>query len=344
MGIFIFMYAGLLMTWFISSRLPHKLGVKFAWITGFLILWLIQALRDEYIGTDLKFYVPTFLNGNWSAYSVESGYVALNTTLRSFTDSTQALLAIVSFITLYPVSYIFKRYSENICLSYIIFASLVVYHFTFSGLRQAIAIGIIVLSYIFINKHKLIPFVACVLIATLFHVSSIVFIIFYPLCNWIKMTDKRYFLFIAIGLGIILVLKPILEAIIPMIFGEDKYMVYIEHEAVAAYNLIIVFFAMFLFTFLVESPSRQLQDFRMAIFCTVMCQSLGLISSTAPRIGYYFIPLIALAIPQTIFEMKKGPTVKMMMTSGITAFMIFFFFYAYSAGYLEVIPYKFYWE
>lgn len=344
MGVFIFMYIGLLMTWFISSRMPRKLGVKFAWITGFLILWLIQALRDEFIGTDLKFYVPTFVNDNWSVFSVESGYVALNATLRSFTDSPQVLLAIVSFITLYPVSYIFKRYSENICLSYIIFASLVVYHFTFSGLRQAIAIGIIVFSYIFVNKHKLLPFVVCVLIATLFHVSSIVFIIFYPLCNWIKMTDKRYFLLVVIGFGIIMVLKPILEALIPIIFGEDKYMGYIEHEAVPAYNLIIVFFAMFLFTFMVKSPSRQLQTFRMAIFCAVMCQSLGLISATATRIGYYFIPFIALGIPQTIFEMKKSDTNRMILNTCVTAFMIFFFFYAYSAGYLEVIPYKFYWE
>lgn len=344
MGIFIAMYIGLLLTWGISSCLSKQTAIKFSWLTGFLILWLIQALRYEYIGTDLEFYVPTFKNGNWDIYSIESGYTMLNSTLREYTKNPNILLALISFLALFPISYIYKKYSQNIPLSYIIFASFVVYHFTFSGLRQAIAIGITTFSYIFIDRQKVLLFLTCVLIASLFHVSSICFIVYYPLCNWLKMTNRKYFLAVMFGCIVILCLKPILESVIPMIFGGHKYLGYIQKETIPAYNLIIIIFTIFLFTFIVKSPSRQLQNYRMAVFCAVMSQALGLISMTATRIGFYFIPFIALAIPQTLFEAKESSLNKNVIASGITAFMIFFFFYAYSGGYLDVIPYKFYWE
>lgn len=344
MGIFIFMFIALMMTWMVSSQLPTKASRTFSWMAGFLILWLIQALRYEYIGTDLKYYIPTFINDKWDVYDVETGYVSLNRCLRSFTRDPQLLLTVVSFVSLFPISYIYKKFSKNICFSYIIFASFVVYHFTFSGLRQAIAIGIIVFSFDFVVRKKIIPFFLCVFAASLFHSSAVIFIIFYPLCNWMKLTDRKFLIGIVIGVAIIFSLKPILEILIPMIFGENKYMGYIEKDTVPAYNLIIIIFATFLFTFIVKNPSKQLQDYRVAVFCAVMCQALGLISSTATRIGYYFIPFIALAIPQALFEAHKSKAFKNLTTCGITAFMIFFFFYAYSGGSLEVIPYKFYWE
>lgn len=344
MGIFIAMYIGLLLTWWISSQLPRKNASRFIWVIGFLILWLIQALRYEYIGTDLKFYIPTFINDDWGKYSVESGYVAMNSLIHKFTNNPNILLAIVSFITLFPISYIFKKYSTNISLSYIIFASFIIYHFTFSGLRQAIAIGIIMYSYIYIDRHKIIPFLVCVVIASLFHVSSIVFVIFYPLCNCIKMSKHKFLFAVILGFVIVLALKPILEVLIPLIFGENKYMGYIEKDTVPAYNMIIIIFAIFLFTFIVNKPSKQLQNYRMAVFCAVMCQTLGLISMSATRIGFYFIPFIALAIPQTLSESKRLTINKSIITTCITAFMIFFFFYANAGGYLEVIPYKFFWE
>lgn len=338
------MYAVLLITWLFSTRLAGQNKRNFTWAVGLICLWLVQALRDWHVGTDLKVYVPAFVSGWRDVYDMEGGYMWINKILYSVTHDPNYFLAIMSGLFLLPISLVYRRFSKDIILSYIIFASFVVYHFSFSGIRQAIAIGIIVYSYKYVDNHKFIKFTICVIAASLMHVSSVIFAIFYPLCNMLKMTNKKYIITAVIAFFVVTMLKPLLEIMLPLIFGEGKFIHYIDKEVVPAYNLMLIMIVIFLFTFIVKNPSKALRDYRMACFCAIMSQTLGLISSSGSRIAFYFIPFLALAIPQTISESDLSRANKMLMASGFAAFMMFFFFYAYSDGYLEVVPYKFYWE
>lgn len=345
MAIFIWMYILLILNWALSTHLKTKKRKKYAWLSGLLILWLIQALRSTSVGIDLQVYIPQFLDENRRNFlSFEIGYIKLNELIYSISSNENAFLAGVSMLSLLPISLLFKKYSASIFFSYIIFASFIIYHFTFSGLRQALALGIIAISYYFLERKNLIYFIGVIFLASLFHVSSILFLIMYPLCNLIKMTNKKYFIFCIIAILFIIALRPIVSFIIPLIFGEGKYIGYIDRETVPAYNLFIVLFIFFLFTFTVKRPSKNLMNYRMATFCAVFCQSLGFISPVATRIGYYFILFIPLALPQVIQEMKQPKKYKTIITSVIAAFMIFFFFYSNATGYLNVIPYSFFWE
>lgn len=214
----------------------------------------------------------------------------------------------------------------------------------FSGLRQAVAIGIIALSFQFVVKQRIIPFVALVLLASTMHVSAVLFLIYYPLCNWIEMTNKKYTIASIIFFVALFSLKSILTILLPLIFGEDKYMGYIDNDSAPAYNLTILLAILWLFTFCIKQPSLLLRYYRMALFCATCCQSLGILSQTGTRIAYYFILFISLALPQVISELNISKANKGMLTFGLSAFMIFFFFYSNSGGYLDVIPYYFYWE
>lgn len=213
----------------------------------------------------------------------------------------------------------------------------------FSGLRQAIAIGIVSISLIFLFKNKLLPFIISVLIASTFHVSAIIMLIAYPLCNWVKMSKFKYILASIISLGVIFTLRPILLLVLPLVFGDGKYMNYIIKDVAPAYNFFIILVLIFLFTFVNRKDDKLLLKYRMLIFCAVLCQSLGFISQEATRIGYYFYLAIPLAIPDVISCMKPRSR-RQLYTAGISAFMIFFFFYANGGGYLDVIPYAFFWE
>ena len=344
MGIFIWMYILLLLIWFVCKQIGCQESRTFEWLAGFVVLWLILALRADNIGTDLNFYIPIFLNDNWDIFNFEKGYVVFNQYVYRFTQNQYILLAIISFISIFPISILFRKFSKNICFSYIIFSSFIIYHFTFSGLRQSMALGIIGISYLFLVKKNLIKFLLTVLLASTFHTSSIIFLIFYPLCNWLKITNIKYFILCIAGILIIFSLEPILRLILPIIFGEGKYIYYIDKDIIPAYNLLILLLIFFIFTFIVKKPSKELLNYRMASFLAVMCQSLGTISASATRIGYYFFIFIPLLLPQTIAESNLKKEYRIFITIGLVLFMIFFFFYTNGNGYLNVIPYSFFWE
>lgn len=345
MDIFIWMYVLLIAVGLISSASNSKATRNFAWLTGFLILWGIQAVRDVEVGNDLVAYLEYFDHAGDSYWNLEPGFQLYNRFINhNITTDPNAFLAIISFCTLLPISLLFRKYSKSVILSYIIFASFILYHFTFSGIRQGLALGIIAVSYFFLTERRPIWFIATVLLASAVHASAIIFLIAYPLCNNIDMTNKKYAGAFIIGIFAVCSLSFFLPSIISMIFGGEKYLGYIEGDAVPAYNLLILLFLFFLMTFLAKEPSKSLSNYRIMIFMAVFCQSLGLISQEATRIGYYFLLFLPLAIPETISNMAVSKINRQLLTIGIVAFMIFFFFYVNGAGYLKVIPYHFYWE
>lgn len=344
MEVFIWMYVLLIMIAVIGRFLYPTSRRIFSSLACFTVLFLILALRAPWVGNDLAAYVPYFQLGATSARGFEAGYEFLNKAIFAITPETSWFLAIVAFISLFPIAILINRYSTSIVMSYIIFSGFIIYHFMFSGIRQGVALGVIALSFICLEKKMLIPFVLLVLLASLFHISSIVFFVVYPLCNWLKMTNKKYLIFSVLGLCIIIGLKPFLTWLVPLIFDEGKYVGYLDHDAMPAYNLFILVFTIFVSTFFVKTPSTILSKYRMILFLAVMCQSLGFISQEATRIAYYFFLCIPLAIPEVLSELRIKKIGRNILGYSISAFMIFFFFYANAGGYLKVIPYSFLWE
>jgi len=346
MGVFIALYILLFLLWTIKTTGNYSRYKIFVWLSGFLLIFLVLALRADYIGNDLKAYIPLFDNINSSSVlrGLEPGYILLNHCIGDFTTNHSIFLAIIAFISVFPISILIKKYSSDIVFSYIIYVSFIIYHFSFSGLRQAVALGIIAVSYVFINEKKLGLFIGTVIIASVFHTSAIIFIVAYPLCNWLKMSNGKYILASIIGIIIVLSLSSVLAYVVPLVFGDGKYMGYLKYEVIPSYNLLIVVFGIFLFTFLAKTPSKSLQNNRALLFMAVMCQSLGLVSEAGSRIAYYFFIAICLAIPQTIEEWQTDKSVKQLTKLGIASVMCAFFFYNNSSGYLEVIPYHFFWE
>lgn len=343
MEVFIWMFIALVMLWILEWIVPGRAGRNIVWLCGFLVLWLILALRDIHVGNDLKFYIPTFLHGNGSA-RFEFGYQALSDFVRQFTNNGNVFLALTSFISVLPISFLYRHFSKSISLSYIIYAGFILYHFSFSGLRQAIAMGFVAISYFFIVRKQLIPFIAIIFVAASFHSSAIIFVLMYPFCNWINLTNKRYWLLSMIAFGVILAMKPILGYLLPILFEDGKYQHYIEHENMPAFNLFALFILLFLSTFAVKTPSPALRNYRAALFLCALGQSLGFISQAATRITYYFLLFLPLALPQIIYEMKINKGEKAIASAVVITFMILFFYYFNSGGYLRVVPYSFYWE
>lgn len=347
MGIFISMYIAMPVVVLFSLLFPKDKRNGFICIGCFLIIWLIQALRDVSIGIDLESYIPFFENspsrGVFDYYNnnFEKGYQLFNSLIALYlTDNPNVFLAIVSACTLIPVSVIFYRYSRNVFISFTVYSALILYHFSFSGLRQALAIGIIAISYYFIVDRKPLWFTISVILAMFFHSSAVFFIVAYPLCNWIKMSNKQYLFIAIIAIVCLFFLRPLAESLMLVFFPEGRYAGYLSHEVTMSYNFMILLLVVFLMTFLARGIN--IERYRILLFVAVLCQGLGLISTSASRLAYYFILFVPLALPEIGAAMTRIP--QRIFNVSVFIFMVVFFFYCNSGGYLQVIPYKFFWE
>lgn len=351
MGVFIFMYAVFVGLYFLSFDWINAQKQRlYKTIICTTILVVIQGFRNETIGVDsYNVYRPYFdmlpgtLESLWdfsdTFANFEVGYCTLTKLIKLFTDDTQIYILICSILSIVPISYSIYKHSTNVVFSFIIFASFIVYHFGFSGIRQAIAIGLTVISYEFLLKQDKWKFVLCVLLASSFHTSAILFLIAYPCCHYLKISDTKMLILMFLFIGMLPFIKPLATMMVSLIFGGDKYVSYISKDVEPSYNLMILLFCLFLLSFI--SKDSRVVTLRIMIFIAVCFQSLGLLSNAATRIAYYFYIYLPIILPLSISTSKYR---KSILNVALMAFMIFFYFYSNSSGYLDVIPYRFCWE
>lgn len=353
MGVFIFLFIALIFIQVISQAQIGKKKRLFQTISCFILLWLIQGLRHADIGIDsATSYRPYFehLSVNWNSIfdlsdvfaNYEIGYIELNKLFKFFiSEDTQLFILFCSFLCIAPIAFIIYKYSTNIVFSFWIFSSLQIYLFGFSGIRQVIAIGFCCLSFHYIIKQRLLIFVALVLLASTIHTSAILFLPAYWLYHYIKLTAKKTFLALLAIIMLTFSFKTIAVTVVSILFGGEKYLSALSENTIPSYNLLIIFILVLFSTFL--SKDENLVKLRSFVLMAVAFQTLGILSNHATRIGYYYYVYFMLVIPH-IIDFRFTKIERKFITYAVCLLLCVFFFYVNGNGYLEVIPYKFFWE
>ena len=177
-----------------------KEQIKILVVPTFILFLLIDGLRKSSVGGDLNTYVYIFKHNvlelpelsNIFNSRFEIGYIVLNNILSSISNHYTILLFSFAAITLSIWFYVFWKYSENIYLSLLIyFSSLGMMFYSFSNIRQGLAIAIGLLGFHFLVKEKYLRGILCILMAPLFHTTGII-CIFYILLKKIRLTKKVY--------------------------------------------------------------------------------------------------------------------------------------------------------
>ena len=349
MSIFIILYIwyGMLLCIPTSVVKRNRMFVTFG---CFFPLWLIQILRHNTVGCDLIGYKESYENIKFSVVSIcdvdfsshyEIGYQLFSNIINLLiSDNFNIFLLIVATLVLVPVAYFIYEYSTDIVLSFVIYSSLILYHFSFSGLRQAIAISLTILAISFLFKNNTKMYFLFTLLATSFHVTSIIFFIVY-FFHRTSFTRKQMNLCLISILCVLPFLRPLMILIVTFLFGGEKFMSSIIEEVSPSYMLMIVYVIFYIISFKVKD--RDL-FFRNLSILAIAGQSLGLISNHASRLSYFFIFYFAMLLPAAIQSYKVSPRTKFFMRFCCFASFVAFFFYSNADGYLDVIPYHFYWS
>ncbi len=171
----------LLSTFFVylSERVRGKGGAFILSSIAFLIVWLPSAFRYG-IGTDYFTYVDMYESISYYE-DIEIGYRWLNEILLYFDLSSDWLFIVTSFVTYFCffISYPKNNKALSHFLLFIIF-----YLSVFTYVRNGIALGFILIAIMqYVNHRSISRYVFFIAIATLFHKSAIIYLIFLLIFN-----------------------------------------------------------------------------------------------------------------------------------------------------------------
>lgn len=352
MGIFFLLFTYMFLVYLSTNRLTkrNRLLCTFLCVLG---AWLVMALRSPWCGVDLyrgagevsyywvfekvKDYNLLDIYALQSRTSQEVGWVVYNKLVSLICSDFQFFLAFTALLIVGIVGFVIYIYSSNIYMSILVYCTFGLYHFCFSGLRQGLAISLTFLSYFFLERKKFFWFVIIVLLASTMHSSALIFLIAYPLSKINYSPQKSLLLLIGV-FCLLPFLSPIVQVLTSVLFpGKYHY----ENEG-GAITMFLVYTVIYILTLRLKSEYSN--KLRGVILFAVLGQSLGTISTTSmTRIGYYFTIFFALLIPELAnsFFVKKN---KIFGTFVISILFILFFYLTVKDGYLNVVPYYFFWE
>lgn len=155
-----------------------------------LALGVFAGLRDISFGTDLLGYQDRFLSYvpfvgyNEIVMDYKQGTMKdflFYITMKIFSDvglSYQVFMAAVTGFYIITVSILIFKYSKKPVISFIMFFCLAWLPFSFTGLRQTVAMGICIISLIFLlNDKQSISAIVCIFLAGFVHSSAWIFFI-----------------------------------------------------------------------------------------------------------------------------------------------------------------------
>lgn len=319
----------------------------------FAILFLILALRHKSIGVDLSGYLRHFdsvrklsFSQLFNAFEKERGFWILNKLIGLFTVNKQIFITLMAIITLFPIAKLYLKESENALLTISMFLIIPNFNMMFSGLRQAIAIALIAISFKFVKEKKLIKFILIILLAITFHQSAFIAILLYPFYH-MNITKVKLFTLIPVIIAVLVYNKPIFEFLLQFLgeYGE-RY----EYEETGAYTMLILFSLFLIFSYLVPDEKRMDKEtigLRNISILTVIFQIFALANPVAMRMNYYFILFIPLLIPKVINRTnERNRQICQLIALLLTIFFIAYYIYKANVivDTLELYPYKPFWK
>lgn len=331
------------------SNMKKALG----WIC-FILVFAVLALRHQSMGIDLGYYsryhtgyldsFDVLGSASWSQVlatksylNYEYGYILLNKLVGSIWKERQFFLAVCALLSLYPIAKTAVEKSESPILSCIIYLALPVFEILYSGLRQGIAIGICFWATQYIQKKKPFRFLLLVLLACMFHKSTFVFLIAYPVYHLRLNRPLRLASILLIPL--VFLFRVQLFSVLSLLFRRDAPL---DHNG--AVNLLILFAGIYgICSLFVSEEDTQQNGYLNLFFVCCIAQVFGNIYSTALRVGYYFIPYAILLIPGVVAQME--PRLRVVAKIAVVVFFVVFgLSKIYGSTWSLAYPYYWFWQ
>ena len=322
---------------------------RLMYIVIFIWLFMLGALKGEGVGADYysyKSFFEIFSRAEWfSSYAdVERGYILLNKIISIFTNNYQWLLAVCSFLSIIGVIHFIKRNASFPIISIWLYISMGFYQSTFTRLRQAIAISIVLIAYKYAQEKKFWKFIFLIILASLFHRTALIAVLIYLFLHEkriSKQKNSRLSLFFPHTQSVTsLFSAPLIRSMVSYL-GYSRYA---DLKPGSGGSLLLVYFLVFCYVWFLfmrsEEINPKLQLLTLLAVGSVVCQSFALTITILNRLGEFLSIPMFIMLPNTAkaFEKKSQSIVIIIMM------ILSFAFYVYSLSNMNgTVPYKFMW-
>lgn len=297
---------------------------KIITIFVFLILLIICGTR-WFVGTDFNHYLRLYKYYHTSHKydGIEITYYIASILMPSFKFVLLFFAVIAVGLKIYTISKI--KYS---LFSILIYFSFMFVSYDMGRMRQGLAISFLFLSIFYLNNKKIYKFIVLILLAFLFHRSSILFIIVYPLCR-IKLNKKL--VITSLILTLILAFTHfdyyLIQILTKMPF-LGKYSNYLLN-GVVYYNFSfnpLEYRRIFLIAlFIAFSNDNKIHNLlKIYIFGVIIFYIFRDIPTISERVSYYFTFTEIILIPSMLYN--KSSQTKLILYS---IFVVYCFYYLY---------------
>ena len=315
-----------------------------------ILLTLFSGLRSWWYGDLIKYYTRYITESSVSLRELlqENG-------LRNFGLSIiykfafsifgeygyDVLIFCIALFSAYTLGKVIEAYSPSTYWSYLMYLSMGFYMFTFSGLKQTIAMGFCCLAMIALLQDNIKKFLVMVVLGALFHTPALAFLIAYPFSR--KKFDEWYVGFITAMLVVMYLYRNQL-----VYFLEDAYYSESAADAVLANTasgvggrfiamLLIMVLAMMLRP-LTEKDKTYLKVFNIMVLAASV-QMMSAFNNTYTRLADYYYQFVVLFVPmfmtpinsrkeaayRRVSAIIQNKDTRLILVVGITIFSVWFF-------------------
>lgn len=267
---------------------------------GCISLFFLMGLRNEFCFIDTPRYVYQFVQTSrmsfsdvleydskdiifWIISSFIGKYIWTNYTFWLMVCSSPFIIGFYRLL---------KLYSEDILVSFSLIWGLGFFVFLFSGVRQTVALGFIIMALSYILELKYKHFIAYTLIATLFHKTAIVFLIMWFL-SFVKINRTSLLIYVAILVALTSVNSIFLKDFIFLyVNGYDERFASYESDTATLSNMglykQIFFFCISLFILWRKERSKMVDLLINAAAVGILFQSMSSSIAEMFRLSMYF--------------------------------------------------------
>ncbi len=339
-----------------SSKLNNSL--LFFWL---LVLIALCGLRGIHIGKDTGMYRTLFNQAaNYSSvleyfshYSYyEYGYYLLNYFFAHVTNY-QVFLFVLSFISIVPYGFIIKKYSKNWALSLFLYIAFSYYNFCMTGLRQAVAMGFTAIAFHFIKQKDLKRYLLFIILAVLFHTSSLIFLPAY----WInKIPLKKITLIISSALMVLAyLLKDTLWNIAKMFARQTFEEIDSGGEKAYLFMILTIILGIIYRNMFMDnnndsdaSTKKHKTDHSNKLLLYLMIGSaiiwpIASYNTVLFRMYYYYHVFLILFVPE-LLEGIKDKIIRLVIATGYVLVGVYYIYSQILIEEVQYYPYKFFWQ
>ena len=319
------------------NKLTKQFYRKLFFFTVCFTIIIFQGLRSFSVGTDLRAYLPSYLNighlpfNTFSYQNFEPGFIFLNKILYTLGFSKRGFLFIVACMVQIPIFYTMYKYSSLPLLSILCYFAIGNFLMTFSGLRQSIAMAICFAAYGSIKTKNLKQFICMIVIASLFHKSALFCLSLYPL-YYVNIGKKWryacYFLII-----IVFIFRKKIFSILGILYYGDA----LEITNTGAFEMFFAYIFLYACSFIPKSTSTDYKGLRNILLLLTIIFSFSSIHPYIARIGYPLTLYMTIFIPEVVNRIKFTPV---WFYHGI-CYTVLTVYFLLRLGYLNTLPFTF---